>query len=92
MQILLDSIIYLLAVMGIIFTTISFFEVFVQKRIINNSYRIFINNNENNKNIEVIICIKNLDEEEENELIEKIIKSKNINIEEIANSVIIQKN
>lgn len=92
MQILLDSIIYLLAVMGIIFTTISFFEAFVQKRIINNSYRIFINNNENNKNIEVIICIKNLDEEEENELIEKIIKSKNINIEEIANSVIIQKN
>lgn len=92
MQILLDSIIYLLAVMGIIFTTISFFEVFVQKRIINNSYRIFINNNENNKNIEVIICIKNLNEEEENELIEKIIKSKNINIEEIANSVIIQKN
>lgn len=92
MQILLDSIIYLLAVMGIIFTTISFFEVFVQKRIINNSYRIFINNNENNKNIEVIICIKNLDEEEENELIEKIVKSKNINIEEIANSVIIQKN
>lgn len=92
MQVLLDSIIYLLAVMGIIFTTISFFGMFTQKRIINNSYRIFTKNNENNKNIEVIICIENLDINEEKELVEKISNEKSINLKEIANLITIQKN
>ena len=46
MQNLLESCIYLLAIMGIIFTTISFLEMFIQKRINNNSYRIFNKNNE----------------------------------------------
>lgn len=92
MQILLDSIIYLLAILGIILTSITFFEMFTQKRIINNSYRIFTVNNENNKNMEVIVYIENLDENEEKILIDDIKKNKCIKLDETITSVIIQKN
>jgi len=91
MQYLLESCIYLLAIMGIIFTTISFLEMFIQKRINNNSYRIFNKNNENNKSIDIIIHTENLTESEEKELIEKIVQKSKIDLQEIATSIIIQK-
>ena len=91
MQNLLESCIYLLAIMGIIFTTISFLEMFIQKRINNNSYRIFNKNNENNKSIEIIIHTENLTEIEEKELIEKIVQKRKIDLQEIATSIVIQK-
>ena len=94
MQYLLDSIIYLLAIMGIIFTTMTFFEMFIQKRTINSSYRIFNKNNENNinnKKVEIIIHIENLDEKEEEVLIKQIEEEKKINLKEIATSILIQK-
>ena len=43
MQCLLDSLIYLLAIMGIIFTTITYLEIFHQKNKYCNSYRIYSN-------------------------------------------------
>lgn len=91
MQYLLESCIYLLAIMGIIFTTISFLEMVIQKRINNNSYRIFKRNNENNKSIDIIIHTENLTEKEEKELIEKIVQKQKIDLQEIATSIIIQK-
>lgn len=104
MQCLLDSIIYLLAILGIIFTTITFFEMFIQKRIINNSYRIFskniennnkekdINNiNYNNKKIDVVIHIENLDKKEEKDLVRSILENENINLKNIATTITIQK-
>lgn len=93
MQCLLNSIIYLLAIMGLIFTSMTFFEMFIQKKTINNSYRIFSNNNENNnKRIEVILQIEGLDKNEEENLIKSIIEKKDINLKEIATSILIQKN
>lgn len=93
MQCLLNSIIYLLAIMGIIFTTITFFEMFIQKKTINNSYRIFNKNNEDNnkERVEVVIHIENLDEKEEEKLVKKIVEKNEINLKEIATSISIQK-
>lgn len=91
MQYFLDSMIYLLAILGIILTTITFLEMLIQKRTIQNSYRIFQKNNENNKNIEVVIHIENLSEEEEKNLVKKINENQEIKIREIANSIVIQK-
>lgn len=91
MQYFLDSMIYLLAILGIILTTITFLEMLIQKRTIQNSYRIFHKNNENNKNIEVVIHIENLSEEEEKNLVKKINENQEIKIREIANSIVIQK-
>lgn len=93
MQYLLECIIYLLAIMGIIFTTMTFFEMFIQKKSINNSYRIFNKNNENNnkKKIEIIVHIENLNEVEEKELVKKIVGEKTVNLKEIATSILVQK-
>ena len=93
MQYFLDSIIYLLAIMGIIFTTITFLEVFVQKNVINNRYQIFSKNyNKNsNKKIEVVIHIENLNEIEEEKLIKEIKEKNENNLKEIATSILIQK-
>ena len=79
--------------MGIILTTITFFEMFIQKKSINNSYRIFNKNNENNnkKKIEIIVHIENLNEVEEKELVKKIVGEKTVNLKEIATSILVQK-
>lgn len=87
---LIETLIYLLAIFGIIFTSISFYEMFDLKRYINNTYRIFSKNSINkDKDVEVIIKIKGLDEEEESKLIENI--NNNINLKEIADNIIIEK-
>lgn len=88
---LLEICIYLLAVFGIIITSISFYEMFDLKKYINNSYRIFSNNKfKDNKKIDVIIKIKGLNEEEIKDLVEDIKDGSTI-LKEISNNIIIEK-
>lgn len=92
MEYLIETLIYLLAILGIIFTSISFYEMFDLKKYINNTYRIFSKNSiDTTKNVEVIIKLKGLDEIEEKELIDNINNNKSINLKEISDNIIIEK-
>lgn len=91
MQCLLDSLIYLLAIMGIIFTTITYLEIFHQKNKYCNSYRIYSNLKNKKERVDVIIKLQNADEEKEQEIVNYIKENKNINLKEIADSISIQK-
>lgn len=91
MECLVEICIYLLAILGIIFTSISFYEMFDLKKYINNSYRIFTNNKfKDDKKIDVIIKLKGLSEEEIKYLIDDI-KDGSVNLKEISNNIIIEK-
>ena len=92
MQCLLDSLIYLLAIMGIIFTTITYLEIFNQKNKYCNSYRIYSNLKNKKERVDIIIKLQNADEEKEQEIVNYIKENKNINLKEIADSISIQKN
>ena len=92
MEYLIETLIYLLAILGIIFTSISFYEMFDLKKYINNTYRIFSKNSiDKTKNVEVIIKLKGLDEIEEKELIDNINNNKSINLKEVSDNIIIEK-
>lgn len=92
MEYLIEILIYLMAIFGIIFTSISFYEMFDLKKYINNTYRIFTKNDiDEDKNVEILIKIKGLDEFEEDKLIEYIKNNEKINIKEISNKIIIEK-
>ena len=92
MEYIIETFIYLLAILGIIFTSISFYEMFDLKKYINNTYRIFSRKNiDERKNVEVVIKIRGLDELEEKELIENIKNSESINLKEISNNITIEK-
>lgn len=91
MEYLIETLIYLLAILGIIFTSISFYEMFDLKKYINNTYRIFSKNSiDKSKNVEVIIKLKGFDEIEEKELIDHIYNSESINLKEISDNIIIE--
>ena len=91
MESLVEICIYLLAVFGIIVTSISFYEMFDLKKYINNSYRIFSNNkSKDDKKIDVIIKLNGLDEEEIKDLVQDV-KDGNVNLKEISNNIIIEK-
>ena len=89
---LIETLIYLIAIFGIIITSISFYEMLDLKKYINNTYRIFSKkNNDKNKKIEILIKIKGLDELEEKDLIENIKNNEGINLKEISNNITIEK-
>ena len=91
MSCLAETLIYLLAVLGIIFTSMTFFEMFFYNGINNKSYRIFSKNKIGQEKIEVIIKLNNVsDKTEEN--ITKIIKNNElINLREISDVITIEK-
>lgn len=91
MQSLVETLIYLLAVMGIIFTTMTLFEMFTYNKIINKSYRIFNRKSKEPSRIEVVFRVKNMEEEEEKELEKEIKEKDEIKLKEIANTIIIEK-
>ena len=91
MECLVEICIYLLAILGIIFTSISIYEMFDLKKYINNSYRIFTNNKfSDNKKIDVIIKLEGLNDEEIKDLVDDI-KDGSANLKEISNNIIIEK-
>ena len=86
---IIETLIYLLAIMGIIFTSMSFFEVFSNRYTQN--YKIFSKNNMKNKKVEVIINLKNIDEEEEEEIVDVLINGEYNNLEDVVDAVRVQK-
>ncbi len=86
---IIETLIYLLAIMGIIFTSMSFFEVFSNRYTQN--YKIFSKNNMKNKKVEVIINLKNIDEEEEEEIVDVLINGEYNNLEDVVDAVKVQK-
>lgn len=89
MQSLIETLIYLLAIMGIIFTSMSFIEIFNYRNY--SSYRLFSKGREKNKKIEIIINMENIDEEEENEIIDILLKGDYTDLEDVVDCVIIEK-
>ena len=86
---IIETLIYLLAIMGIIFTSMSFFEVFSNRYTQN--YKIFSKNNMKNKKVEVIINLKNIDEKEEEEIVDVLINGEYNNLEDVVDAVKVQK-
>ncbi len=86
---IIETLIYLLAIMGIIFTTMSFFEVFSYKYF--STYKIFSKNSMKNKKVEIIINIKNIEEDEEDEIIDILMNGKYTNLEDVVDAVKVQK-
>lgn len=83
MEIFIQTIIYLLAVLGIIFTTMSFFEAYIYKNISDNTYKFSRKNYMKNKHVEIIININGFNEKDEIDIIDKIKNGKYENIEDI---------
>lgn len=86
---LIETFIYLLAIMGLIFTSISFIEMCNYKNY--NCYKIFNKNREKDKRIEVVINMENIDEEEENDILDKLLNGEYNNLEEVVDCVRVEK-
>lgn len=91
MNCLAETLIYLLAILGIIFTSMTFFEMFGYNNIINKSYRIFSKNKKGKEKVEVIIRLNNIDENKEKEITELIKNDTFINLREISDDIIVEK-
>lgn len=91
MNCLAETLIYLLAVLGIIFTSMTFFEMFSYNNIVNKSYRIFSKNKKGKEKIEIIIRLNNIDENKEKEITELIKNDTFINLREISDVITIEK-
>ena len=89
MEYLIETLIYLLAILGIIFTSISFYEMFDLNKYINNTYRIYSKDECGNKKVEVVIKMYGVDELEEEKIV-KILKEDN-NLKDVSNKIIIEK-
>lgn len=98
MQSVIETIIYLLAIFGIIIISVSFFDVVIYKNISNNiskieenTYKIFSKKELKNSRIEVLINMENVNEEDEIILIDKIKKGDYEKIEDIVDMLEIRK-
>jgi hypothetical protein len=89
MENLAQVFIYIIAIMGIIFTTISFSEIYNYKKI---SYSMFEKKIGPSKNVEIVVKFYGLNKEEEEKILDKLTNGKYSNIQEIADSVNIEKN
>lgn len=87
MQCLIDSLVYLVATLGIIFTTMSFYDMFFYGK---RTYRIYSKVANEDKNVEVVIKLRNLNDKEEEDIVKMIRESESVNLKEIANCIIIQ--
>lgn len=90
MHSLLETLIYLLAIMGIIFTTMSLFEIFNYKNICQNSYRFLKKNSMKDKRVEIVINVENLTQEEEEEILDILLTGDYTDINDIADSIKIE--
>ncbi|MDD3304465.1 MAG: hypothetical protein PHP54_06090 [Clostridia bacterium] len=91
MNCLAETLIYLLAILGIIFTSMTFFEMFTGNNTMNKSYRIFSKKKKRKEKVEVVIKLNGIKEEREKELTRLIQEEENVNIKEIADIITIEK-
>lgn len=87
MECLVNSLIYLLAIMGIVFTTMSFWEMFRIKSSDKIEERVY---GKGNKKVQIIVVLEE-ENEESDALLSKIRSGDAINLKENANTIIIQK-
>ncbi len=90
MQCLINSMIYLVAIMGIIFTTLTLFEMFAQEKK-QSTYRIYNKCGEFDGKVEVIVKLKCVEEEEEKKIVKMIKGNEKIDLKDIASCIIIEK-
>lgn len=69
---LIEIVIYLLAIMGIIVTTMSVFEVFSNRNLVMKNYYIFGKENNKEKYVQLILKTEGLEEEEIDSIIDKL--------------------
>lgn len=91
MSCLAETLIYLLAVLGIIFTSMTFFEMFFYNGTNNKSYRIFSKNKVGKEKIEVIIKLDNVSDKTEENITKLIKNNELINLREISDVIAIEK-
>lgn len=89
MEYFIETLIYLLAILGIIFTSISFYEMFDLNKYINNTYRIYSNNSLDSKKVEIIVKLYGIDEVEEESIV-NVLKDDD-KIKNISNKIIIER-
>ena len=87
MQNLIEVIIYLFAVMGLIFTSLTFFEVYNCKDGKESEFILCNKKSIKDKSVQIVIEIRNLTKFEENAILEKIEKGEYENIKDIADGI-----
>lgn len=91
MEIFIETMIYLLAVIGLILTCISFCEMFSKEKYINNTYRIYKAQKNHKGKVSVYIKLSDMvDEELEDEMLQRIKEENNLNIIEVADEIYIE--
>lgn len=90
MEIFIETMIYLLAILGLILTSISFCEMFNKEKYENNIHRIYKSNK--NKDGKVIVTIKldNISEEIEDKILDKIKNENSFEILEYVDDIYIE--
>lgn len=87
---LIETLIYLLAIMGIIFTSITFIEIFNYSNY--SSYNLFCKKTKDDeKRVEIIVNMKNLTEEEEYELLDILLTGDYTDLEKVVDTVRVDK-
>ncbi len=82
---IIETLIYLLAIMGIILTSVSFFEVFNLRNY--SSYKIYEKKSMNKKRVEIVINIENMNQEEEDEVIDTLLNGEYTNLKDVVDCV-----
>lgn len=91
MQTFIDIIIYFIAIMGILITTISFFDRYTYSDNLIYCKKIYTKKNSDDKFIEIIVNTKNLSNIESEKLLKAIKKGEYTNIEDLVDSIKINK-
>ncbi|MEG0872883.1 MAG: hypothetical protein RSE00_02970 [Clostridia bacterium] len=91
MESIIETIIYLLAILGIILTSISFFDIFTYTNLANKSYTILGKNSMKKGRVEIVINISELSQLDEEVLLKKIQKGEFENLIDIVDSIHVQK-
>lgn len=86
MQMFVETIIYLVAIMGIIFSTMSIFEICLYKKPCKNTYKLYKLKNDK-KRISMMLKFENIEKEEKEEILNKIKNGEYDNIEDIIDDI-----
>ncbi len=90
MEIFIETMIYLLAIVGLLLTTISFCEMFNMEKYENNIYRIYTSKKNKDGKVEVTIQLDNISEDIENKILEKIKSEDSLDILEYVDNIYIE--
>ena len=82
---IVETLVYLLGIMGIIFTSIMFIEICNMKNY--STYKLFSNNPLKKKRAEITINFENFEEEEEEEIIDILLKGEYSDLEKVVDTV-----